>query len=173
VWSSLWNHRAFEERERGHIDQQAVAMGILVHAAFRSELANGIGISRNVLDLTRNDIYYFNVQIGEAGVANPAPGVRTDEYLYRFGRNPRVVYEQRSSLTPFDILHEEEQVQAACILRAIHDAFRPLLDPEQDNPYFAMDIEWKLVGSDRRIVVKQARPYDVGEAEVPTDCRGF
>ncbi|MFT5353322.1 MAG: hypothetical protein ACI9KE_000520 [Polyangiales bacterium] len=173
VWGSLWNHRAFEERERGHIEQSAVAMGILVHAAFRSELANGIGVSRNVLDLTRGDIYYFNVQIGEAGVANPAPGVRTDEYVYRFGRSPRVVFESRSSLTPFDILREEEYDEAACVLRAIHNGFRPLLDPERENAFFAMDIEWKLVGPDRRIVVKQARPYDVGDAEVPADCRNF
>lgn len=173
VWASLWNHRAFEERERGHIDQSAVAMGILVHAAFRSELANGIGVSRNVLDLTRGDIYYFNVQVGEAGVANPAPGVRTDEYVYRFGRSPRVVFESRSSLTQFDILRTEEYDQAACVLRAIHNGFRPLLDPERENAFFAMDIEWKLVGPERRIVVKQARPYDVGDAEVPADCRNF
>lgn len=173
VWGSLWNHRAFEERERGHIDQSAVAMGVLVHAAFRSELANGIGVSRNVLDLTRGGIYYFNVQVGEAGVANPAPGVRTDEYVYRFGRSPRVLFESRSSLTPFNILRTEEYDQAACILRAIHNGFRPLLDPERENAFFAMDIEWKLVGPERRFIVKQARPYDVGDAEVPADCRNF
>ena len=173
VWASLWNGRAYEERERGHIDRSTVAMGVLVHPAFQSELANGIGISRNVLDLTRGDMHYFNLQIGEASVANPAPGVRTDELLYRWGRSPRVVYQNRSSLTPFDILSEPEIDLAACQLRAIHDAFQTILDPERENRFFAMDIEFKLVGDERELVVKQARPYDVGNAEVPADCRAF
>ncbi|MEM6959007.1 MAG: PEP/pyruvate-binding domain-containing protein, partial [Myxococcota bacterium] len=173
VWSSLWNARAYEERRRGHIDQNAVAMGVLVHPAFRSEIANGIGVSRNVLDLTRNDIYYFNVQAGEASVANPAPGISTDAYQYRWGRSPRVVYESRSSLTPFDVLRVQEIDRAACLVHAIHDHFEPLIDPQSERPFFAMDIEWKVVGDDRRVIVKQARPYDVGTAEAPADCRGF
>lgn len=173
VWASLWSSRAYEERERGHIDRSTVAMGVLVHAAFQSELANGIGISRNILDLTRGDMHYFNIQIGEASVANPAPGVRTDELLYRFGRSPRVVYQNRSSLTPFDILSDVELDLAACQLRAIHDAFRPILDPESENRFFAMDIEFKLLGPERELVIKQARPYDVGNAEIPADCRAF
>ncbi len=173
VWASLWNGRAYEERERGHIDRSTVAMGVLVHPAFQSELANGIGISRNVLDLTRGDMHYFNIQVGEASVANPAPGVRTDELLYRWGRSPRVVYQNRSSLTPFDIMSDDELDFAACQLRAIHDGFRQLLDPEREDAFFAMDIEFKLVGESRELVVKQARPYDVGNAEVPADCRSF
>ena len=118
-------------------------------------------------------MHYFNVQIGEASVANPAPGVRTDELLYRWGRSPRVVYQNRSSLTAFDILSEAEIDLVACQLRAIHDAFRPLLDPERENAFFAMDVEFKLVGDARELVIKQARPYDVGDAEVPADCRSF
>lgn len=173
VWASLWNSRAYEERERGHIDRSTVAMGVLVHGAFQSELANAIGISRNVLDLTRGDMHYFNIQIGEASVANPAPGVRTDELIYRFGRSPRIVYQNRSSLTPFDIMTESEIDFAACQLRAIHDAFQRILDPERENRFFAMDIELKLVGEARELVVKQARPYDVGNAEIPADCRAF
>jgi hypothetical protein len=36
-----------------------------------------------------------------------------------------------------------------------------------------MDIEWKLVGPERQLVIKQARPFSFGRADVPTDCREF
>ena len=39
---------------------------------------------------------------------------------------------------------------------------RPLLDPNKTNDRFAMDIEFKIVGDDRELVVKQARPYSFG-----------
>jgi len=173
VWASLWTQRAYDEREMGHIDQSAVAMGVLVHAAFRSEAANGVGVSRNILDPNRGDMHYFNVQVGEASVTNPAPGVSSDEYLYRFGRSPRVVYQHRSSLTSYDIMSGAEADHIACTLAAIHDHFRALLDPAEEDRWFAMDVEFKLVGPERDLVVKQARPYSFGSAEPAPGCREF
>jgi len=173
VWASLWNQRAYDERELAHIEQGQTAMGILVHQAFRSELANGVGVSRSIYDPTRGDMHYFNLQIGEASVANPAPGVSTEEVLYRFGRNPRLMHQARSSLTPFVVMSEEEMDHLACTLGAIHEGFRPLIDPANEDRWFAMDIEFKLVGESRDLVVKQARPYSFGDAEPPIDCREF
>lgn len=172
VWSSLWNQRAYDEREVAHVEQLASAMGILVHLAHRGEIANGVGVSRNIFDPIRGDIYYFNLQIGEASAVNPAPGVSTEELMYRFGRDPRVVRQSRSSLTSFDILSESEIDEVACTLAAIHDAFRPRLDPEHEEQWFAMDIEFKF-DRERTLIVKQARPYSFGNIAPPIDCRGF
>ncbi len=172
VWASLWNQRAYDEREIANVDQTAAAMGILVHLTSLGEAANGVGVSRNIFDPTRGDMYYFNLQIGEAGVVNPAPGVSTEEILYRFGRDPRIVRQTRSSLTSFDILSDSEIDRVACTLSAIHDAFRPLLDPEGEARWFAMDIEFKF-DRDRTLSVKQARPYSFGNIEIPIDCREF
>jgi hypothetical protein len=36
------------------------------------------------------------------------------------------------------------------------------LDPLQSNPWFAVDIEFKLMGAERALVIKQARPYSFG-----------
>ena len=76
-----------------------------------------------------------------------------------------------SSLTEERVLSEDEIADAACVLKAIHDHFEPLIDPEGETRWFAMDIEFKLLGAARVLLVKQARPYSFGAREVPADCR--
>ena len=49
-----------------------------------------------------------------------------------------------------------------------------LLDPDAKNRWFAMEIEFKLVeaaGGRRDLLIKQARPYNFGDADIPADCR--
>jgi hypothetical protein len=175
VWSSLWNTRAYDERDFGNIDQSAAAMGVLVHEAFHSEAAQGVGISRNALHATRSDQYYLNAQIGEASVTNPAPGVTSDEIVYTPPpRTPQAEYKSHSSLTHGqDVLTFPEVRALGCMLGAIHKHFQPLVDPANENRLFAMQIEWKLVAPGRSPLVKQARPYTFGTLEVPQDCREF
>jgi hypothetical protein len=173
VWASLWLPRAYDERELVRIDHLRTAMGVLVHTAFLAERANGVAISRNVLDPIYGDAYYFNAQVGEASVTNPAPGVVSEQGVYQFGRAPPVIYNSRSSLVGGDVVGRSELDNLMCVLGAIHRHFQARIDPGHLNHWFAMDIEWKLVGPGRQLVVKQARPYSFGRAEVPTDCREF
>jgi chorismate mutase len=58
VWASLYGQRAHDERQLANIDHRQVAMAVLVHEAYRSERAQGVGVSRNVLDRQ------FTLQIG-------------------------------------------------------------------------------------------------------------
>jgi hypothetical protein len=177
VWASLWNLRAYDERAFANIDESKVAMGVLVHPASLSEEANGVAVSRNVLDPNRGDIYYLNAQAGEASVTNPAPGVSTEQFVYRWGRTPRIVYQGQSSLvtslqgSPERVLSDAEADEVGCALRGVHDWFRPLLDPAQEARWFAMEIEFKLRDGDRSLVVKQARPHSFGRSEFFGDCR--
>ncbi|KYF91773.1 hypothetical protein BE20_13770 [Sorangium cellulosum] len=175
VWSSLWNTRAYDEREFGHVEQARAAMAVLVHQAWQSERAQGVAISRNALDATRDSQYYINAQIGEASVTNPAPGVTSDEIVYT--PPPRTIkaeYHARSSLTRGrDVLSFPEVQRLGCVLGSIHDHYRPLVDPEGENRLYAMQIEWKLIGPERRLLVKQARPYSFGALEAPGDCREY
>lgn len=171
VWASLYLARAYDERRYHNVDERGVAMGILVHPAFLSEEANGVGISRNILQPTRRQSY-LNVQRGEASVANPAPGITTDQVVYDRYYEPEIRYLARSNLSSeTSVLNDAEVRHIACALRGIHAHFRPELDPDEDNPWFAMDIEFKLVGPERTLYIKQARPYSFGAAEIPTDCR--
>lgn len=174
VWASLWNTRAYDERDFGNVDQSLAAMAILVHQAWQ-EQAQGVAISRNALHATRDSQYYINAQIGEASVTNPAPGVTSDEIVYTPPpRRPRADYQARSSLSHGrDVLSFQEIQTLGCALESIHKHFRPLIDPKDMNRLFAMQIEWKLIGPERRLLVKQARPYNFGELDAPTDCREF
>jgi hypothetical protein len=154
-------------------------MGILVHPASLSERANGVGVSRNVLEPVRGDQYYINAQLGEASVTNPAPAVSTEQLIYQWYRRPPVLYQSESSLLgalpepPLTVLSEVEVVRVSCALQAVHDHFRPLLDSANQNPWFAMEIEFKLMGPERQLLVKQARPHSFGDAEIIRDCREF
>jgi pyruvate phosphate dikinase-like enzyme len=177
VWASLYNARAYDERAYARIDEDSVAMGVLVHGAFLVERANGVAVSRNVLDPTRGDMYYINTQAGEASVTNPAPGVATEQLVYRWGRQPPIIYQSGSSLLAAldgagdQVLTSEEVVDLSCALRAVHQAFEPLLNPAGNNPWFAMEVEFKLIGAERRLLIKQARPHSFGAATSFGDCR--
>jgi hypothetical protein len=90
-----------------------------------------------------------------------------------------VLYQSESSLlgalpeAPTTVLSSVEVVRVSCALQAVHDHFRPLIDPENQNPWFAMEIEFKLMGPERRLLLKQARPHSFGDAEIIRDCREF
>jgi hypothetical protein len=175
VWASLFSLRAYDEREVAHIDQAGVAMAILVHPAFLSERVNSVAISRNLLDPQRGDMHYFNVQRGEASVANPAPGVSTEQLtrrLFPFPGSPEVEYQSHSTFSPDEpVMALNELRLASCYLRVIHAHFRTKLDPMRENRWFAVDIELKLLGDERKLLIKQARPYSFGRVDVPADCR--
>jgi phosphoenolpyruvate synthase/pyruvate phosphate dikinase len=174
VWASLWNTRAYDERDFGHVDQSQAAMGVLVHHQWKEE-AQGVAISRNALHATRDSQYYINAQVGEASVTNPAPGVTSDEIVYTPPpRQPKADYQARSSLSRgHDVLSFAEIQKLGCALESIHLHFQPIVDPKQMNRLYAMQIEWKLIGPARQLLVKQARPYNFGNLDAPTDCREF
>ena len=174
VWASLWSERAHDERAYFRVDPRAVGMGILVHAAFESEEGSAIVVSRSVHDPLRADIYTVNTQRGEARVANPAPGVLSEQLDYRWHRRPRVIVRARSTFSPErSLLSERELETLARATRAIHDHFRRLFDPEESDRYFAVEVEAKFADDSRELFIKQARIYPFPQESLPQDCRGY
>ena len=58
------------------------AMGILVHQSFQNEIANGVGVTKNIyLPGPGWEGHYVNVQTGENLVTNPEPGSIPEEYI--------------------------------------------------------------------------------------------
>jgi hypothetical protein len=149
-------------------------MGILVHRAFVSEEGSAIVVSRSLHDATRSDVYTMNLQRGEASVANPAPGVTSEQFDYRWGRVPRRVFRAYSTFSPdVSLVSEDESCDMAQAVRAVHDHFRLIVDPTNANQYFAIEVEIKLLDGSRQLFVKQARPYPFATEALPADCRGF
>ena len=162
VWASLWNFRAFTEREFHRIDHLATAMGVLVHPNYSEELANGVAVSFDPIYGTEGS-YYVNTQLGEDLVTNPdAHSVPEEILLDLSGSYTTLVTSNQAS--GGQLLMSDAQIdQLRRHLQDIHDHFEGLYDPGPDEP-FAMEIEFKIT-SDDVLSIKQARPWVFG---VPT-----
>ena len=164
VWASVWNWRAFEERAFWNIEHLAVRMGVAVHRSFPDEAANGVLITQNISDPAVAGMY-VNVQLGAVPVTNPEDGALPEVFSIvpapAGSDEPVQVVRQRwSSLSPDAPLLTDAEVTA--IYGAAHTVqqhFAPLYGMD---PYaLALDIEFKLIGPARALVVKQVRPYTV------------
>jgi phosphoenolpyruvate synthase/pyruvate phosphate dikinase len=166
VWASVWNFRAFEERDYVSIDHTAVAMAVLVNPSFGAETANGVAITANVFDPAPGgeDAFFINAQLGEASVVEPDPGVIADSLMYYwFHPNQPATYYTRSSLTAGQaVLSRTELFELGQALDEIRSHFTADYDPPAGYGRLPMDVEWKLVdegGGARHIWIKQARAY--------------
>jgi hypothetical protein len=160
VWASLWNYRAYEEREFYRIDHRTSAMGILVHPNEKYEQANGVAVARNIYNPYWEG-YYFNVQTGDNLVTNPdvntvpeeflvADLPRSDEYEIQYIRFSNLVESGENILTRAQILDLVNK------MRLINTRFRNLYRGDSE---FAIEIEFKI-NMFGELSIKQARPYN-------------
>lgn len=161
VWASLWNLRAFEEREFYRVEHFEAAMGVLVHPNFDDELANGVAVTKNIYDPNWPG-FYVNVQVGESLVTNPEDDATPDEFLVSVippQDRYEVQYIRRSSEVTdgAHVLDASQVRELTATMEKIHVHFKKIYDREHDAG-FAMDIEFKIDQA-RRLVVKQARPW--------------
>jgi len=158
VYASMWNFRAFEERDFYRIDHYKAAMGVLCHPNYSEEKANGVGVTIDPIYGTYFT-YYINTQVGENLVTNPDANSIPEEVILekwdffddRFIRYSNQVGDQEEIMTkPYrDEIRE--------YLTTIHDEFSILYNAVGE-PEFAMDIEYKITRDDR-LAIKQARPW--------------
>lgn len=159
VYASLWNLRAFEERDFYRINHFATSMGVLCHPNFSDELVNGVAVSADPVYGTENT-FYLNSQLGEDLITNPGNSVPEEMLMKRYPTptdNYSVI--QYSSLLGGDslLMTDAQLNQLREYLGVIHDKFAVLYHAEND-PTFAMDIEYKIT-SDHQLAIKQARPW--------------
>lgn len=195
LYSSVWNDRAFEEREwfgfKGK-DHLSVKVGIAVHRAFPlvdfdgqvGELANGVGISKNIYDFDQEDQVYINGQHFDLAVTNPP----TEDQLVLYNISPDDPYStEENVVTTFDALGNEdnwkkwsfarlshssvldgidvlksdgqqifEVQELAFALKKMHRLFARIYQKSPQK--FTLDTEWKIYGPNREIWFKQSRP---------------
>lgn len=165
VWASLWNYRAYEEREFYRIDHRTSAMGILVHPNEKYEQANGVAIARNIFDPGWKG-HYFNVQVGDNLVTNPDANTTPEEFLaarlYGATNTYEVQYIRYSSLLSAGetILTRAQIDDLIAKMDTINNRFKSLYG-EGSNSAFAMEIEFKITVYGE-LSIKQARPYNGG-----------
>lgn len=160
VFASLWNLRAYEERDFYRVDHFSAAMGVLCHPNTSNEKLNGVGVSQDPIYNTENT-FYLNSQLGEDLITNPETTSTPEEILIdrsTANGNDFIVI-QPSSLAPTDsILFGPEYVSLMRIyLSKIHNEFA-ILYKAVNNETFAMDIEYKIT-IDNQLIIKQARPW--------------
>ena len=159
VWASLWNFRAFTERESHRIDHMATAMGVLVHPNYSDELANGVAVSFDPIYGTEGS-YYVNTQLGEDLVTNPDAHSVPEEILLDLSGSYTTLVTSNQAPGGQLLMSDTQIGQLRRHLQDIHDHFEGLYDPGPDEP-FAMEIEFKIT-SDDVLSIKQARPWVFG-----------
>jgi phosphoenolpyruvate synthase/pyruvate phosphate dikinase len=187
VWASVWNRRAFDEREFYGINHETVFAAIQLNPGYPEEEGNGVAISRNITDVKSQSGLstgvYFNNQFGEYSVTNPSPGVVAEEMIVFF--DPVTAYDfstkyaerfyiKRSSETKVNkdlgirepVFLDSEIDMMVNVIRTLHDHFKQLDDPQDTNGLFAIDVEYKVDDfgtGERKVYFKQARPFSHSE----------
>lgn len=171
VWASLWNDRAFFERNYFGIDNSKAAMGILIHEAYDDELVNGVAITKN---LYRDYDFGFviNMQQGENEVVSPKKNSVCEQVVSYMNSTTVDFYNnaQAADWISYSSLHPQGSLLTPAELKElsqkldkIKEHFYELLHMWSNTQYkdFAMDVEFKIIleNKQRKIIVKQARPY--------------
>ncbi|MDC0600047.1 T9SS type A sorting domain-containing protein [Flavobacteriales bacterium] len=160
VYASMWNFRAYEERDFYRVDHFMAAMGVLCHPNFQEEKSNGVGISLDPIYDTQGT-FYLNTQVGESLITNPEPNAVPEEILlYEDATQGAgyVVLRLSNLVDPGELVMEAEYLDLMReYLGVIHDEFAVLYGVE-DIEGFGMDIEYKVTAQDQ-LAIKQARPW--------------
>ena len=155
VYASLWNFRAFIERDFHRIDHMAAAMGVLVHPNYSDEQVNGVAVS--VDPAYGTDGTYVNSQIGEDLVTNPEAHSVPEEVLLNADGTYTVVALSNHVPNGQLLMTDDQLSQLRRHLETVHERFAELYGVE-DGEQFAMEIEFKIT-SDNALAIKQARPW--------------
>ena len=169
VYASLWNYRAFIERDFHRIDHLAAAMGVLVHPNYSDEPVNGVGVSVDPAYGTEGT-YYVNSQRGEDLITNPEAHSEPEELLL-YSDGSYTVVALSNQVPPGELLMTDDQLaQLRRRLAAIHERFAELYAVEEGEQ-FAVEIEFKIT-SDNVLAIKQARPWVFSDAPRDLGAKG-
>jgi pyruvate, water dikinase len=166
VWASLWNIQAFNERQYFNINQQKVAMGILVHRSFPNEIANGVAITKNIYRES-NLGCVINVQLGNESVVEPKKGVTCDQVICYESSANKIYTEKdiievitKSSLNNNELIMTDQEIIHLVQQLEIIKKYYYNRDSDNDFAGFGLDVEFKLDANERTLYIKQVRYYN-------------
>ncbi|MNQ23022.1 phosphoenolpyruvate synthase [compost metagenome] len=164
VWASVWNEGSYNERELFNIDQKTIAMGVLVHRSFPDELANGVIITQNIFRKNFPGIT-VNIQKGENSVVKPEKGEICEQFTAYYltpekttDEDFNVDYTSNSNLNKNEpLLSRKEMIRLNSVSQKIEIQMNRYWKKNRLN---AVDIEFKIVGENRDLYIKQVRPFN-------------
>jgi len=160
VYASLWNAKAYEERDWYGVDHRRVAMGILVDTRSKNERANIVAFSGNPL-AENDDRFLVNAQLGELDVVSADPGVWPEKVLLTVEDGAVSAIERARESTEVQpgqwVLDDAQLERLGAALSEIVVAY-PVDETPPDGASVMLDTEWKVL-SDGRLIVKQVRPF--------------
>ncbi len=160
VWASLWNYRAFLERDYYRVDHKSVAMGVLVHPNYSDEQANGVAVSHDPISFSPN-VYYVNTQLGEDLVTNPEARSYPEQLLLDANGKASVLARSNHAPPGQLLMSDAQLLQLRRHLEVIHNRFKQLYQVK-DGDRFAIEIEFKIT-AENTLAIKQARPWVFAE----------
>ncbi|MFH1739838.1 MAG: PEP/pyruvate-binding domain-containing protein, partial [bacterium] len=168
VWASLWNPRAFEEREYFQIDHRIIRMGILVTRAFPAEDSQGVAFTGDPVAGVKY-YYVINVQKGDESVVQPGTGVIPEKDLLYItdGTVTDIRRARGSSLLPKGewVLTEAQLLELGEVL-CLMERDMPVNLGGYDRDQVYLDVEFKY--QDGALVIKQVRPTLMASIRPPT-----
>ena len=151
VWASLYNPGAWDERAWYGVDEDAIAMGILVNTRSKDEQANVVAFTGVPSD-PDDGRFLVNAQVGHLDVVSAEAGVWPERTLLEMdaGQVVDIVHAQDSS-EGVVVLDDEQLDQLGEALWTVREVYPSVGEA-------MLDTEWKVLG-DGRLVIKQIRPF--------------
>lgn len=161
VWASLWNERAFDEREYYGIDHAKAYMGIAVNPTFVVEKASGVAVSNLQVD-DGPPLYQLNSQAGSESVVRPEDPTAVAELLTfrRTGDPPEatdVDVQVPSNRVPDGarVWPDAKLAELGRLLFRVHDHFAAEVYPDIVPLHLDFEVKHDAQG---HVVIKQVRP---------------
>ncbi len=164
VWASVWNQRAFEERDYFGIDHRAVKGAVLVQKAVNPTAA-GVLVTSNIYDKRDTTVYTINAKSG-LGIRVVEGKKMPEQILFdvkegsmkvlsRSDEDTMLVAAEGGGVKEVPNPAKNEPVLTHARARTLSEVARRLTEVfPKENP---LDIEWLFVGDDLQIV--QSRPF--------------
>jgi hypothetical protein len=168
VWASLWNFRAFEEREYYRIPHLETHMAVLVSEAFPDELANGVAFTGNP-DAADDKRFIINVQVGDVPVVFTDPGITTEKdiLVVENGVVGQILRQRRSNLAPENqyVLSDEQLRLMGAVMASVESRY-PFDLGSHKREQVLLDFEFKI-DRQNQLRFKQVRPFLIAATAEP------
>jgi phosphoenolpyruvate synthase/pyruvate phosphate dikinase len=161
VWASLYNARAWEERDWYQVPQEQASMAVLVTGAFPDERSNGVVFTGNP-QKSSDDRYLINAQLGDEPVVGNDPRMMPERDFLQLDQAGTVekIYRSRTSVLAEPgvyVLSDGQLGELGELMFAMNRDY-PLDTEGYQREQVLLDFEFKIDGGGQ-LKIKQVRPF--------------